>query len=143
MTVTLNPIQQESIINTALAGTFEAQVWRQFGAVNPDLNYIFWSPTNADTPIFSINMARNTDPSMQTALIKGRQSSNPADQVAAYQEVNRLMGADIPYIWADRTVWAIGAISGVENFANPTTPAGGKAFALIGGAIWPTQIWKS
>ncbi len=81
MTVTLNPIQQESIINTALLGDFEAQVWRQFGAVNPDLNYIFWSPTNANTPVFSINMARNTDPAMQTALLKGRQSSNRTDQV--------------------------------------------------------------
>ncbi len=143
MTVTLNPIQQESIINTALLGSFEAQVWRQFGAVNPDLNYIFWSPTNANTPVFSINMARNTDPAMETALIKGRQASSTAEQVAAYQEVNRLLGKDIPYIWADRTVWAIGAKQGVENFANPTTPAGGKAFPLIGGAIWPTQIWKS
>jgi len=143
ITATLSPVQQESIINTALLGDFEAQAWRQFGAVNPDLNYIFWSPTNADTPGFSINMARNTDPAMQTALLKGRQSSNPSDQVAAYQEVNRLMGSDIPYVWYDRTVWAIGALPGVENFANPTTPAGGKAFALIGGAIWPTQIWKS
>jgi peptide/nickel transport system substrate-binding protein len=50
MQVTLAPIQQADIINTALLGSYEAQVWRQFGAVNPDLNYIFWSPTNANTP---------------------------------------------------------------------------------------------
>jgi ABC-type transport system substrate-binding protein len=141
MTVSLSPIQQADIINVALAGTFEAQLWRQFGAVNPDLNYIFWSPTNADTPVFAINMARNSDPKMQTALIQGRQSSNPSQQVAAYQEVSKLMGADIPYVWFDRTVWAIGAQPKVENFNNPTTAAGGKAFTLIGGAIWPTQIW--
>ena len=41
MHVTLAPIQQADIINTALLGTYEAQVWRQFGAVNPDMNYIF------------------------------------------------------------------------------------------------------
>ena len=51
------------------------------------------------------------------------------------------MGEDIPYIWYDRTVWAIGAQPNVQNFNNPTTPSGGKAFSLIGGAIWPTQIW--
>ncbi|MGO8870544.1 MAG: ABC transporter substrate-binding protein [Acidimicrobiales bacterium] len=141
MTVTLSPIQQADIINTALEGTFEAQVWRQFGAVDPDMNYIFWSPTNADTPVFSINMARNTDPAMQTALIQGRQSANQSERDAAYQQVSKLMGADIPYIWYDRTVWAIGAQSSVQNFANPTAPSGSKAFALIGGAIWPTQIW--
>jgi ABC-type transport system substrate-binding protein len=141
MTATLSPVEQAQIINTALLGTFEAQLWRQFGAVDPDLNYIFWSPTNATTPGFAINMARNTDPAMQTALIKGRESSNQADRVAAYEEVSRLMGSDIPYIWYDRTVWAIGAQPKVENFNNPTAPSGSKAFSFIGGAIWPTQIW--
>jgi peptide/nickel transport system substrate-binding protein len=140
MQVSLSPVQQANIINTALLGTFQAQVWRQFGAVDPDLNYIFWSPTNINT-VFSINMARNADPSMQAALIKGRQSTAKADRVAAYQEVGKLMGQDIPYIWTDRTVWSIGAQPKVENFNNPTTPAGGKAFGMITGAVWPTQIW--
>ena len=141
ITVTLSPIQQAQIINTALLGTFQAQVWRQFGAVDPDMNYIFWSPTNANTPGFSINMARNTDRAMQTALLQGRQSPNKSDRIAAYQQVSKLLGSDIPYVWYDRTVWAIGAQPTVENFDNPTTPAGAKAFGLIGGAIWPTQIW--
>ncbi len=141
MQVTLAPIQQADIINTALLGSYEAQVWRQFGAVNPDLNYIFWSPTNANTPVFSINMARNTDPKMQTALIEGRQSPSKSAQIAAYQEVSKLMGQDIPYVWFDRSTWVIAAAPKVENFANPTTPAGAKAFALIGGSIYPTQIW--
>ena len=47
MQVTLATIQQAQAIGTALAGSFESIVWQQFGAVNPDLNYIFWSPTNA------------------------------------------------------------------------------------------------
>jgi len=141
MTVTLSPVEQVSIISTALLGTFEAQVWRQFGAVDPDLNYIFWSPTNATTPGFAINMARNTDPRMEVALQQGRQSTSQSERVAAYQQVSKLMGQDIPYVWYDRTVWAIGAQPKVQNFANPTTPAGGAAFAFIGGAIWPTQIW--
>ena len=141
ITVTLSPIQQAQIINTALLGTFQAQVWRQFGAVDPDMNYIFWSPTNANTPGFSINMARNTDRAMQTALLQGRKSPNKSDRIAAYQQVSKLLGSDIPYVWYDRTVWAIGAQPTVENFDNPTTPTGAKAFGLIGGAIWPTQIW--
>jgi hypothetical protein len=51
------------------------------------------------------------------------------------------MGQDIPYVWFDRSTWVIAAAPKVENFANPTTPAGAKAFALIGGSIYPTQIW--
>jgi len=143
MQVTLSPVQQAAIISTALLGTFEAQMWRQFGAVNPDLNYIFWSPTNAVQAGFAINMARNTDPNMEAALIKGRQSPAQSDRVTAYQEVDRLMGSDIPYIWTDRTVWSIGAQPKVQNWNNPTTPAGKPAFGMITGAIWPTQIWLS
>jgi ABC-type transport system substrate-binding protein len=140
MKVNLAPVLQADIINVALVGSFEGQLWRQFGAVDPDLNYIFWSPTNIN-PVFSINMARNDDPFMEVALLKGRESPNQADRVAAYQEVSRLMGSDLPYIWYDRTTWAVGAQSQVEDFAAPTTPAGAPAFALIAGSIWPTQIW--
>jgi peptide/nickel transport system substrate-binding protein len=141
MHVTLAPVQQADIINTALLGSYQAQVWRQFGAVNPDMNYIFWSPTNATTPVFAINMARNTDPAMEKALLQGRQSPSKTEQVAAYQQVSKLLAKDIPYVWYDRTTWSVAAQPKVENFANPSTAAGAKAFALIGGAIWPTQIW--
>ena len=140
LTTTLNPVQQAQIINSALLGGFEAQVWRQFGAIDPDLNYIFWSPTQIN-PVFSINMARNTDPAIETALQKGRQTADPAARSAAYQEVASLMGKDIPYIWTDRTVWSVGAQPKVQNFDNPTLPGGGKAFGMITGVIWPTQIW--
>ena len=98
-------------------------MWRQFGAVNPDLNYIFWSPTDANTPVFSINMARNTDPAMETALLQGRQSPSKSHQVAAYQQVSKLLAKDLPYVWYDRTTWAIAAQPKVQNFANPTAPA--------------------
>jgi len=143
MQVTLEPVLQDSIINVALTGNYQALTWRQFGAVNPDLNYIFWTPTNASTPGFAINMARNTDPAMQTALLQGRQSTDKSAQVSAYQQVNKLLSQDIPYVWYARTVWAVGAESKVQNFNNPTTPAGAKAFGMIGGAVWPQQIWIS
>jgi len=140
MHVTLTPIQQAQQINIALTGKFQSQMWRQFGAVDPDLNYIYWSPTNINS-VFSINMARNSDPNMQAALLKGRESPAPAARAAAYQEVGRLMGSTIPYLWTVRSVWSIGAQPKVENFNNPTTPAGGKAFGMITGTVWPTQIW--
>jgi ABC-type transport system substrate-binding protein len=143
MRVTLSTIQQAELISTAVFGTFEALLWRQFGAVHPDLNFIFWSPANAAQSGVSANMARNTDPKMEAALLKGRQSPAPADSDAAYQEVGRLMGSDLPYIWTARAVWSIGAQPKVQNWNNPTTPAGKPAFGMITGAIWPTQIWLS
>lgn len=140
MTVTLNSIQQDQLIDTALLGNFEALVWRQFGAVDPDLSYIFWSPTQINS-LYSINMARNTDPAMETASQKGRQTADPTARAGAYQQVASLMGKDLPCIWTERTVCSIGAQPTVQNFDNPMAPGGGKAFGMITGTIWPTQIW--
>ena len=45
MKVTLTQVQQADQINDALDGLFQATSWRQFAAVDPDLNYLWWSPT--------------------------------------------------------------------------------------------------
>ena len=39
--VKTNIVQQNQTINNTLAGKYQALGWRQFGAVDPDLNYIF------------------------------------------------------------------------------------------------------
>jgi ABC-type transport system substrate-binding protein len=136
-------VEQNQIINNALAGKYQALQWRQFSAVDPDLNYIFWSTTTASSGSLSINMARNIDPKVETALLAGRASSDETVRAKAYQTVNKRLALDIPYIWTDRAVWSVIGQPKVQNFNNPTTPTGQPAFGLIGGSIWPTQIWIS
>ena len=72
--VKTNIVQQNDTINNTLAGTYQALGWRQFGAVDPDLNYIFWSTTTVSSGSLSINMARNADPQVEAALLQGRAS---------------------------------------------------------------------
>jgi peptide/nickel transport system substrate-binding protein len=134
-------VEQNDDINQALAGTYQALAWRQFGAVNPDLNYIFWSTTTVSSGSLSINMARNADPQIETALLAGRSTSQTSVRNAAYKTVNKRLAVDLPYLWTDRAVWAVVGKPNVQNFNNPTSPAGQNAFGLIGGSIWPTQIW--
>ena len=134
-------VQQNEIINNALAGKYQAVAWRQFGAVDPDLNYIFWSTTTVSSGSLSINMARNADPTIEKALLAGRAGTSTGVRTAAYRTVNKRLALDIPYLWTDRAVWAVVGNPKVQNFNNPITPAGQPAFGMIGGAIWPTQIW--
>lgn len=140
--VTKTIVQQDELINNALQGNFEAYTWRQFGAVNPDLNYVFWSTTTI-TKSLSINMTRNDDPRIQKQLEIGRSSTTAAVRIAAYQKVNEYFAQDLPYLWSDRATWAVVAHPNVQNFNNPTTPSGSKAYGFLGGTIWPTQIWLS
>jgi peptide/nickel transport system substrate-binding protein len=141
--VSTNIVQQDDLINDALAGTFQALTWSQFGAVDPDLNYIFWSSTTILTKSLAVNMTRNKDPQIEAALQLGRTSTNPAVRDKAYKKVNERMAVDIPYLWLDRAVTAIISTPQVQNWNNPTTVSGAPAFGMISGSIWPTQVWIS
>jgi peptide/nickel transport system substrate-binding protein len=141
--VTNNTVEQNDLINIALDGKFQALEWRQFGAVDPDLNYIFWSSTTILSSTLSVNMARNADPQIQAALELGRSSTNPAVRAKAYQTVNKRMAIDLPYLWLDRSLWSVESTLKVQNWNNPTTPTGAPAKGMIAGSIWLGQIWLS
>ena len=140
MKVNINIIAQATIINNALAGTYQATLWRQFGNVDPDLNYVWWTTQLASGPI-ALNMARNVDPRIQTALLAGRETINKPARVKAYQQVNQYLAQDIPYLWLARDQWAVVANPKVQNFANPKTVDGTPAVGFDEGVLWPTQIW--
>jgi peptide/nickel transport system substrate-binding protein len=140
MEVTLAQIQQADEINEALAGKFQALEWRQFAAVDPDLNYLWWSPTEIFGSL-NPNFAQNKDPQMEVLLQEGRRSTDPAVRAKAYQQIAQRLNVDLPYIWNDRATWSIVSAADVQNFNNPTTPTGGKAYGMIAGTIWTPQIW--
>jgi ABC-type transport system substrate-binding protein len=110
MQVTLVQLQQADEINDALAGKFETVSWRQFAAVDPDLNYLWWSPTEIFGTL-NPNFAQNKDPQMEVLLQKGRQSTDPTVRAQAYQQIAQRLNVDLPYIWQDRATWAIIASS--------------------------------
>ncbi|HWD56169.1 MAG TPA: ABC transporter substrate-binding protein [Acidimicrobiales bacterium] len=140
MHVNINIIAQATIINNALAGTYQATLWRQFGAVDPDLNYVWWT-TQLASGSLALNMARNVDPRIQTALLAGRTTGNKAARTKAYQQINQYLAQDVPYLWLARDTWAVVADPKVQNFTNPKTLSGTKAVAFDEGVLWPTQMW--
>jgi len=142
MKVNINIIAQSTIINDALAGTYQATLWRQFGAVDPDLNYVWWTSQLASGPL-ALNMARNVDPRIQASLVSGRGTDEHATRIKDYQNVNKYLAQDIPYLWLARDTWCVVANPKVQNFANPKTLQGSKAIAFDEGVLWPTQIWTS
>jgi peptide/nickel transport system substrate-binding protein len=138
--VTLNQIAQVQYIDQLVGGEFSAAADEQFASPDPDLNYVWLSPTTANPPI-ALNFARNKDPRIETALQKGRQSSVKSVRVEAYQEVDKLLAEDLPYLWISRAAWSLTGNETVQNFANPILPDGTQGLGFTGGVFSPTQIW--
>jgi peptide/nickel transport system substrate-binding protein len=137
-------VQQASFIDYAVLGLFHVFGWRQFANVDPDLNYIFWAKTAAEPHSGIVtNFPRNKDNDIQKALDRARQTADHAVRVASYQEVERRLCIDLPYIFSDRDVWSVCANSKTQNFNHPTAPDGSVALGMLSGVIWPTEIWKT
>ena len=91
----------------------------------------------------SLNIARNDDPQVEAAMVAGMGETNPRKAAAAFAKVNQRLAVDLPYIWTDRAVWAVASTAKVQNWNNPTTPAGGRALGMDQGVVWLAQAWLS
>jgi ABC-type transport system substrate-binding protein len=142
--VTISQVEQANIINDFIAGQFQAATSYQFGTIDPDLNYVWWSTTTVK-PVgqIALNFPRNSDPVIEQNMLTGRHATDQATRVAAYQTVNEQLAKDLPYLWLEQYIFSEVATDRVQNFANPTLPSGAKQYAFDEGIFFPTQIWLS
>jgi peptide/nickel transport system substrate-binding protein len=140
--VSIDVVDESRFGLDTLQGRYQAASYSTLAADDPDHNYYLWSSTTA-YPVGQIapNFVRNRDPVIDAALNRGRSQAEPAVRAAAYQEVARRLGADLPYLWLARGVSMVAANPAVMNFAGPTLPSGGAALPLLEGEIWVSQIW--
>jgi peptide/nickel transport system substrate-binding protein len=140
--VTVSEVEQASIIDDFVFGKFQAVTSYQFGAVNPDLNYVWWSTTTR-SPLGSIglNFTRLDDPELETAMLEGRHTTDQAVRVAAYQKVNDQLAKELPYLWIEQYLFSEVATPRVQNFNNLVLPNGMKGYSFDEGIFFPHQTW--
>jgi ABC-type transport system substrate-binding protein len=146
MEVEVDIIDQAAFIPTAVLGQYQANLWRQFGAPDPDADYLWWVSENAE-PIgtLSLNMARLRDPELDRGMNIGRENTDREKRKEGYAIVQRQMAAELPYIWLDHAQWVIAAKNDVRNLTNGPLPDGQESYP-IGGAGFPgvqrlTHVW--
>ena len=121
----VNQVEFAQFLTNVVAGDYQAATFEQFGATDPDQNYIWWSTdTYAPPGKISLDMARNRDAALQAALNDGRASTQIEARVAAYQEVARRLAADLPYLWTGKAYWTAIAAEGVVGLTNQKLPDG-------------------
>ena len=157
MKVTIKSTDQSQFISDAVVGNYQANLWRQFGAVDPDTDALWWYSANAGTGPsggLTLNIARNKDPQIDAALDKGRQSTDEADRKAAYDALQQRFAADIPYVWLQHVIWVIVATNNVRGLTNGPLPDGSPrcpSAAVATSAAWsagprcgrPTHDWPA
>ena len=140
--VTVSEVEQATIIDDFVFGKFQAVTSYQFGNVNPDLNYVWWSTTTI-SPVGSIglNFTRLDDPTIESAMLAGRHTTEQSVRVSSYQTVNEQLAKQLPYLWIEQYLFSEVADERVQNFANPTLPSGAPQYPYDEGIFVPTQIW--
>jgi peptide/nickel transport system substrate-binding protein len=140
MKVQVNTVDQATLIGNAVTGNFQAQIWRQFGGADPDLNYVWWIGSNA-TGALTLNMARNQDQQTDDALNAGRATNDFETRKAAYAKVQQRQTDLLPYLWLSHLRWTLGADNKVRGLQGMPLPDGGMSSGLVGGVVPVTAMW--
>ena len=107
------------------------------------MNYVWFSTKTLRMTGTSLNIPRNKDPQIESAMVSGMGETNPKKAAAYFAKVNQRLAVDLPYIWTNRAVWAVASTAKVQNWNNPTTPAGRPVLGMDQGVIWLGQAWLS
>jgi peptide/nickel transport system substrate-binding protein len=131
---------QPSFIANAVTGNYDAQVWRMFGAPDPDGNYLLWVSYNAEGPV-ALNMGRIKDPDIDRAINDGRATIDYPKRKEAYDRLQRLHTERLPYLWLTHTRWAAGADKRLRGLQGAPLPEGGQTPGLVAGIVGVSTLW--
>lgn len=142
---TLKQVEQSQFILNALVGNYSAYLWRQFGAPDPDGDFIWWSSATANgIGQLSLNFARHKDAEVDAALAEGRHNPDPDARKAAYQKVARRFADNVPYVWIGTTVWAVASKPNVNGVTTWKLPDGADGLdTLLAGRFFMSHVWVS
>ncbi len=138
--VAIAEFEQSTFITDGLAGNYQADVWRQFGALDPDGEYVWWTSENANPPV-SLNFARIRDPGIDEAMQAGRATDDETARADAYDTVQQRLNEELPYLWLSHTLWALVGGDQVANLGGLTMVDGSEGTGFWDGQAYLTEVW--
>jgi len=140
ISVKLASADQATQINEAIAGTFQAIIWRNHAGGDPDGQYVWWH--GQGNPI---NLGRFVDPEMDALLEAGRGEADSAKRREIYENVSRRFGEKVWNVWLTYVEWGVALSPDVHGVLSTELPDdGGQPFkGLVGGhptlGMWITS----
>jgi peptide/nickel transport system substrate-binding protein len=123
------PTTQSRYIDLAVAGQFQAILWRNFPSADPDTTYPWWHSAavqpGTDTTVRNpVNFSSISDPVIDQNLERGRSEPDPARRKLLYQEIGRQFAKEAYNLWAWYVDWAFAARPRVNGLQGVDLPNG-------------------
>ncbi len=141
MKVSVEAKPQINLVAAIASGSYQMGRFRLFSSANPDVDAeSFWESASILPPgNVSLNFPRYQNATIDAAITKAKASTDPQVRDQAYQEVNRQLAQNQPYIWLGRPVWTLAAnpkVNGIYAAVNGSVQT-------IGAKTWLAELWVS
>jgi peptide/nickel transport system substrate-binding protein len=137
ITVNLSPVEQATLINTALGTDWDMIPYRNYPGGVPDGNYVWWY---GGSPV---NFGKFNDPEINRLMDAGRVETDTDAATATYEQVNRVFGEQAYNIWLDWTEWNIASADGIGGVMGPDLPDGTRPTDAVATGHSVAGIWNS
>jgi len=118
--VKIHSVDETTLINEAIGGTYQANIWSHHSGGEPDAQYVWWHGVPNPT-----NFARIDDPEIDAALDQGRIETDPVKRRQIYEGLSRRFAEKVWNVWLTYTEWGIALSPHVHGVLNADLPDGG------------------
>jgi peptide/nickel transport system substrate-binding protein len=142
MRMNITQVDEATLINNAIQGTFQASGWRNHPGFDPDTQWVWWHCDNAPADVAGathagtgdathltgnncnnpVNFSRFNDGVINKAFEKARATDDATVRAAAYQEINKEFAKQIWELWGYWTLWTIPTQTNVQGILGPNLP---------------------
>jgi len=138
MTVEITSVPQINLVATIATGNYQMGRFRLFNQPDPDADSHFWRSESIGE-LVSLNFPRHVNTDMDATIDAAMATEDPAERDRLYQEVNRTLAAEVPYVWLGQMVWLLAAnprVNGMYESAN-------GSLQTVGVKTWIAELWLS
>lgn len=148
ITMNIKQVDEATLINNAIYGTYQATAWRNHPGFDPDTQWVWWHcgavpgdlPATSDTPASThvgtddathvtgnncdnpVNFSRFNDAIINKAFETARGTDNEAIRKAQYEIVNKEFAKQVWDGWGYWSLWTMPSQTNVKGILGPNLP---------------------
>jgi peptide/nickel transport system substrate-binding protein len=131
-------LEDEHIQQTAL-GQYNVNLWRQFEGEDPSTDNV-WLLCRTIGGI-SLNWPRYCDEQRDALLMQAQATTDQAERVQLYQQVEQMINDAYTYIFFTHTAWMNAFTDNVHGVCDRVSPEGVALKCAVAGRTWFQTVW--